>query len=331
MHIVIQGSGVAAFCCAHLLKRGGMRVVLRPAERPRLPVIMLGERTLELIRDVFDRPDLFAGATPIRKRIVAWGADPRPAVLEHAGVTVSEDDLLNGIRAELNEDCGSLDGPDWTIVTANPLPTPSVQHCFGSRIASVSRATLRSDSDSACWIEAMQTGWLFLIENAPRSAWLLSIGGSPRALLDGSRVVAPRITGIGEPMGEFPAFPRIGSPLGGKAWLACGGAATAFDPICGDGTAYAIREAILAAAVIRAMARGTGPGDLLSHYEARLTAAFARHLTLCRQFYQSGGTGPFWASELEAIDKGIGWCNARTAAVGAFRFRLRGFDLEAVP
>ena len=35
-------------------------------------------------------------------------------------------------------------------------------------------------------------------------------------------------------------------------WLACGTAAMAFDPLCGDGTAHAIREAILASAVIRA-------------------------------------------------------------------------------
>ncbi len=35
----------------------------------------------------------------------------------------------------------------------------------------------------------------------------------------------------------------------------------AFDPICGDGTAHAIREAILAAAVIRALARGDPVND----------------------------------------------------------------------
>ena len=75
------------------------------------------------------------------------------------------------------------------------------------------------------------------------------------------------------------------SPLGANSWLACGTAAMAFDPICGDGTAHAIREAILAAAVIRALANGGPADELLAHYEARLTAGFHRHLTLCRQFY----------------------------------------------
>ena len=85
----------------------------------------------------------------------------------------------------------------------------------------------------------------------------------------------------------------------------------AFDPICGDGTAHAIREAILASAVIRALAKGGSQNDLLSHYEARLTAGFQRHLAQCRQFYLSGGTGPLWTSELEAIDRGLQWCSAK--------------------
>lgn len=103
----------------------------------------------------------------------------------------------------------------------------------------------------------------------------------------------------------------------------------AFDPICGDGTAHAIREAILASAVIRAVAKG-GPDDLLMHYEARLTAGFRRHLMLCRQFYLSGGTGALWRQELDAIDRGIQWTDAKLGAHASFRYQLRGFELEAV-
>jgi hypothetical protein len=104
----------------------------------------------------------------------------------------------------------------------------------------------------------------------------------------------------------------------------------AFDPICGDGTAHAIREAILASAVIRAIAGGGSRDDLLSHYKARLTAGFQRHLMLCRQFYLSGGTAGLWTSELESIDRGIQWCNAALANHAGFRYQLRGFELEAV-
>lgn len=104
----------------------------------------------------------------------------------------------------------------------------------------------------------------------------------------------------------------------------------AFDPICGDGTAHAIREAILASAVIRAVAEGGDARGLLAHYQARLTAAFERHLTLCRQFYLSGGDSRLWRSELEAIDQGIQWCHAALANHPGFRYQLRGFELEAV-
>jgi flavin-dependent dehydrogenase len=104
----------------------------------------------------------------------------------------------------------------------------------------------------------------------------------------------------------------------------------AFDPICGDGTAHAIREAILASAVIRALAEDGNSGELLRHYEARLTAGFRRHLMLCRQFYLSGGTGAFWTSELDAIHRGIQWSDAKLGAHAGFRYQLRGLELEVV-
>jgi flavin-dependent dehydrogenase len=104
----------------------------------------------------------------------------------------------------------------------------------------------------------------------------------------------------------------------------------AFDPICGDGTAHAIREAILAAAVIRALAKGGPANDLLLHYEARLTAGFRRHLMLCGQFYSTGGTAGLWTGELDAIARGIQWCETKLSPHPTFRYQLRGFELEAV-
>jgi flavin-dependent dehydrogenase len=124
-------------------------------------------------------------------------------------------------------------------------------------------------------------------------------------------VVAREIANISESAGEFPAYARIASPLCAPGWLACGTAAMAFDPICGDGTAHAIREAILASAVIRSLTKSGPVDELLAHYDARLTAGFRRHLEVCRQFYSSGGTGPLWTAELDAIDRGI-QCVARS-------------------
>jgi len=186
--------------------------------------------------------------------------------------------------------------------------------------------TLREGSEpDACWIESLEDGWLFLTPG-----WLLAVGAPAERLLAASRVIAREIARIGSSSGEFPAYARIVSPLCAPGWLACGTAAMAFDPICGDGTAHAVREAILASAVIRALAAGGSLDQLLAHYEARLTAGFQRHLSLCRQFYLSGGAGPLWRAELDAIDRGIQWSAAKLGAHVSFRYQLRGFELEAV-
>ena len=103
-----------------------------------------------------------------------------------------------------------------------------------------------------------------------------------------------------------------------------------FDPICGDGTAHAVREAILASAVLQGVARGEDAGPLLAHYEARLTAGFERHLAQCRQFYASGGNGPWWTAQTQSAEQGLAWCRGRMEAHGQFRYRLNGFELEPI-
>jgi hypothetical protein len=331
MNVVIRGDGVAAYCCAHLLAQAGFQVSLESADRPRLPAILLGDQALALIRDVFGQPALFADSPRIRKRVVAWGTGATPLTVEHSAIVVSEEALLEGIRPSEIEKTNPSKETRWTIFAARPLASPAVEHRFGSRLATAVPVTLKESSDgTACWIESGEDGWLFLIPNTPSSAWLLAVGENPKALLEHSRVIAGEIAAQGHPSGPFPSYPRIAAPLCGPDWLACGSAAMAFDPICGDGTAHAIREAILASAVIRALAGGGSPDDLKAHYEARLTAGFQRHLTLARQFYLSGGISSFWTTELNSIDQGIEWCAAQLAGHASFRYQLRGFELEAV-
>jgi hypothetical protein len=320
--VIIRGDGVAASCCAYLLSKAGFQIDPQPVARTRLPVILLGEQSLALIRDIFDQPGLFADLPRIRKRVVAWGPGAKPIQVEHSAVVVSEELLLESIRPALIPNGDS----DWTIYAAPPLPSAAVQHHFGSRTASAAPVKLAENSDpAACWIESLESGWLFLV-----SGWLLSVGAPAETLLSGSCVVAAQITSIAASSGQFPAYARIASPLCAPGWLACGTAAMAFDPICGDGTAHAIREAILAAAVIRALAKGGSAGDLLLHYEARLIAGFRRHLMLCGQFYATGGAEGIWKTELDAIQRGIQWCETRLSAHSSFRYQLRGFELEAV-
>lgn len=322
--MIIRGDGVAAYCCAYLLSKAGFHIDVQPVDRPRLPVILLGDQALALIRDIFDQPELFLNAPRIRRRVVAWGVDAEPVSLEHSAVIVSEEVLLDGIRRNL-QGAGNRDAP-WTVFATRPLPQPVQEHVFGSHTASASPVTLQSSSAvETCWIESLNDGWLFLTPE-----WLLSVGAAADVLLAHSRLIAPQIANLRPPRATFPAYARIISPLAGFGWLACGSAAMAFDPICGDGTAYAIREAILASAVIRAVADGGSAEELLSHYQMRLIAGFQRHLMLCRQFYQSGGTAALWRSEVAAIDCGIDWCHTGLGRHTSFRYRLRGFELEAV-
>ena len=330
--VVIRGDGVAAYCCAHLLKAAGFRVALDRIDRPRLPVIMLGDAAVALIQDIFEQKHLFRDLPRIEKRVVAWGPEAVPVALDHSAVVVSEQFLLDSLWPGLELDSEPADTEAaWTVFASRPLPAEAVEHRFGSRHARAAPVELKDDSvPSACWIESLEDGWLFLIPNAPASGWLLSVGAPSEALLNRSQVIASRIANLLPARGEFPAYPRIFSPLCGSGWLACGTAAMAFDPICGDGTAHAIREAILTVAVIRAAAKGTETRELFSHYEARLTAGFERHLVQCLEFYRSGHGGPWWDSESRFLRQGLEWCARQLRDHREFHYRLEGFELHAL-
>ena len=330
--VLIRGDGIAASCCAHLLVMAGFKVAMEKAARTPVPAVLLSARTQTLIGDVFGRRDLFTGLTRIEKRTVAWGPGTESLVLAHSSVIVSEAELAERLRPS-----GLLDGhesqwdPRWTILASRPLPSSTVERHFGSRMASALRVELAHGIDSStCWIESLECGWLFLIPGGDNAGWLLAVGGTYEYLLGQSRVVAQRIKAVCDNAGQFPAYPRIADPLAGPGWLACGSAALAFDPLCGDGTGNAVREAILAAAVIRAEANGTQEQDVLAHYRARLLAGFRRHLELCQQFYAAGHPGLWWDTELDFLQQGIDWCARQMNDSKPFQYRLSGFELQAI-
>jgi hypothetical protein len=290
---------------------------------------MLSESAQALIREVFGRDALFRDLPRIQRRIVRWGPSASPVALDHSAVVVSEELLLDSLLPALPIAAGAT--PDWAICASRGLPAPAEEHTFGSRMASTMRVDLKAAAEPAsCWIESVEDGWVFLISSAPGSGWLLSVGLCPEELPAKSRLIGEQIARYQPATGRFAAAPRIVAPLGEPGWIACGTAAMAFDPLCGDGTAHAVREAILAAAVIRAAARGEDAVQLLAHYEARLTAGFSRHLAHCLQYYTSGSGGPWWESEAESVTQGLDWCASRLSRHTAFRYRLSGFDLHAM-
>jgi hypothetical protein len=321
--VSICGAGVAASCCAHLLRNAGFPLSLTETVRTPIPAILVSEPTQALLRDVFSRPDLFEGLFQIDRRIVAWGPNAAPVELPHRAVVISEIELLARLRQP--SDSTPVD-PHWTIYAAHPLPPAVSEQKFGSRTASAISVTLAPSQPFSCWIESLDNGWLFLIPTTLTSGWLISVGAAN--LLEQSRVIAPQIAWAAPIGGAFPAYPRIIDPLCDTGWLACGAAAMSFDPICGDGTGNAVRESILATAVIRAAAAGEPPELLLAHYRARLTAGMLRHLELCRAFYESANQGPWWEQERSALDRGIAWCRQALGTAGPFHYRLSGFELE---
>ena len=119
-------------------------------------------------------------------------------------------------------------------------------------------------------------------------------------------------------------------PLCDAGWLACGTAAMTFDPLCGDGTGNAVRESILAAAVIRAAAAGESSERLIAHYRCRLLTA--RH-ALATWNSAARSTNP------PTVDLGgnrnslpsIAESRGATVCYGPFHYRLNGFELEKLP
>src|SRR6185369_3869738 len=137
-------------------------------------------------------------------------------------------------------------------------------------------------------------GWLFLLPSENATGWLLSVGESFETVLGLSRLVKSQILEMSPAKGAFASHPRLALPLSEPGWLACGTGALAFDPLCGDGAGNAAREAILGSAVVCAAIAGDDVDRLVRYYEARLLMGFKRHLSLCLDFYKSGGVSDWW-------------------------------------
>jgi hypothetical protein len=313
---------------AHLLDRAGFAFQREPGLRRPVPVIMLSDPALALLRDVFGNGGLFADRPPIEQRVVKWGSAEAVA-MPHGAVVVSEDDLGNvldmfprGNIQHSNEFNGK-----FVVQAMPPFPTGETLR-FGERLSSTARVTLKADAPArTCWIEAVDAGWLFLIPDGFGQAWLLAVGSDPQTLAQNAPLIGPLIDTLEPTGGQFDTSPRMLAQLAGDNWLACGTAAIAFDPICGDGTAQAAREGILAAAVIGALARGEDPALLATHYHSLLLASLRRHLQLSLPFYANGGAGRWWHEQYAAAREGYERTTALLAKLPEPRFALHGFDL----
>jgi hypothetical protein len=303
-----------------------MSVRIEATGRPRVPAVMLSDPALALLRDVFDRPGLLARGPRIDRRIVDWRGPDGPVTVPHAAVAVSEDELLAALRVEAGP---GFDGPPDFVIHAGAPTAGGDQRRFGARKAVAAEVRMKAAEDlSACWVEALDDGWLFTAPNPLGSSWLLAVGAPPERLLAQSRLIGERIELTQARSGAFDVCPRIAAAPTGDGRLACGTAALAFDPICGDGVAQAVRGAVLAVAVVAAIWEGGDAEHLLRHYDLMTIAAMRRHLKHCADYYEAMGPRPWWQAELQALAEGHRWCTAQLAGAPQPRFVLRDFRLE---
>jgi hypothetical protein len=334
----ILGDGLAACCSAHLLSQQGFALCVQRSSRLRPARLLLSEQTQLLLRETFNAPHLFKHAPQIRRRIVSWG-DEAPVELPHRGIVVSEQELLGELWQRVvipnpaSSSTGAID-PIWTIASLpNPDSLPKPRN-FGARFATATMVELAGHSmNDCCWVESLPDGWLFLLASGEGRGVLISAGYSPERLLEQSRLIARQVSILDvavSPEHRFPAFPQILSELCGPGWLACGSAAMTFDPLCGEGAGHAVREAILASAIIRASAKGSPTESFLSHYKTRLMRGFLRHLQVCLPFYLGGGSTTFWKTEAAALQKGIACMQDQLQNHTPPRYRLAGYELQPI-
>jgi 2-polyprenyl-6-methoxyphenol hydroxylase-like FAD-dependent oxidoreductase len=306
MQVHIEGEGVAAACCAQLFTESGQPWTSSRVARPKLGAVLLSGQTVELLAGISPLTDLVSVGHRIQKRVVAWGPAAEPISLPHSALVISETDLLTRLWAQVPVSAQSP-AAGWRFLSSSASGVE--QQAFGTRVASVACAALKRGVDqSACWIESVDSGWLFLLPRGEdKAATLIAVGEAPGTLLGQSRIIANLVGALEGPAAEFPAYPRIAKSLCGNGWLACGAAAMGFDPLCGEGTGNAARQAYLATALIAAVRKGEPVEDLLTHYKSRHMQGLLRHLQICLGFYQRAGSGAFWQSEAAMLQQGIDW------------------------
>ncbi|MDX2270078.1 MAG: hypothetical protein NW208_18390 [Bryobacter sp.] len=313
------GDGTAIRAAARLLEKAGLAYGWTPGKRPPLPVILLGEAAMELMGGALGLEALREGMYAVKERRVRWGGETLR--LPHRAWVTSETELLG--RLGVPHSMGSAQGP--RLLAAGIEEGGTREIAAGARRAELVRVKYR-EAHEVVATEAVDEGWLFTLPTESGAGWLIGVGGAVETLLGQSQLVGPMIEAREGETLRFESAPRLRWPLWGEDWLACGSAAARFDPICGDGTAFAVREAILAAAVLR---EGFS-GEARMHYAARLLAAFAKHLALARQYYADGPPTDWWRAQVADTEKALRWCEAELAALPAPRFRLVGEELVAI-
>jgi hypothetical protein len=168
--ILVRGGGLAGACAAHLLRAHGFAIAHEPVRRSPVPVIMLSDAALGLIRDAFGRQDLFAQHHRITTRVVRWGGDA--VTMPHGAVVVSENDLISALGGELVADV-DVAAPIMALHCAPPFPEENLMR-FGQ--AGHGGARLASRRGRSCLLPCRGCGAGLAVSDPFGAEGLLAAG-----------------------------------------------------------------------------------------------------------------------------------------------------------
>jgi hypothetical protein len=294
--------------------------------------LVLNDVCVSLLTDLFGDLEIDLLAHHLTSRWVCWVQEKGSERISQPAWVIPYHVLLDRIRQSDPiqslpiVDENQIDSQElsnnyaWTIYSNVPTETVSIADDFnifsgGKRVIVTAEITSNpSLLNDSCYIESLTNGWLFY---APLNdgagilqACLPNLPIEPRrALLNclyESHLISPLIHHLGL-VRCFPAAPRLQFPLYGSRWLMVGESGVKLDPISGEGTPFALRSGILAAAVVDSILQDPTTSDaLLNHYQTRLTHSFLSHLQGCSQYYQLVlGNHKLWQGEInQMIDTG---------------------------
>lgn len=360
---LVIGTGVAGLSCAQLLAHQGWEVEICKSDSPRpAPTLVLNDITGSLLCDIWQAGnELLDGSHILNERKVAWGLEETVSTVVQRSIVIRGDLLVerllrrlrhneqvrvNDSLAHVHEliEVGSIVQEEFSwVVDASgrgahlaKVLGAAKRHLFGlRRLIGMEVLLAEARERDTCWIETVPDGWVFLAplgkDQALLQAMVPGVQKEPKLvlteLLDQTRMIKTKIADTPDPALVFEAYPQISDPLCGPGWIAVGDAAISLDPICGDGTGYALREAILAAGVIEGVVSGLPQIDCLHHYVLRLRKAFLSHLKECLRYYSVAFSSPAWEAEVDLIEKAFPYDEYHTADAESLAYGLRDFRL----
>ena len=170
----------------------------------------------------------------------------------------------------------SAEPAEWRIVSSRPLPEASQDLHFGSRNRNCILCHVSQRLRPGNKLGRVSAKWLVVLATKCRPGlasvcWWPSHFAPVGKLSDSLPDPQCRWRRPGLPLSSSDRRPTLRTGLAGLRKRRLG-----FDPLCGDGSGHAAREAILASAIVRAAMPGGGHDELTEHYRARLLAGLAR-------------------------------------------------------